>query len=192
MAENTVTGKRLLVMAGSAGSLEVLLRVLPQLNPALLVPLVVVLHRRNPNDSILTRLLAARTTLTVLEVEEKEMPVAGVVYIVPADYHLLFEKDGSFALDDSERVNYSRPSIDVVFESAADVFGPGLTCVLLSGANADGAAGSRYARSKGATVIVQAPDSAAVSYMPEQAISLNAADHIWNEAQMVAYINSLV
>jgi two-component system chemotaxis response regulator CheB len=140
------------------------------------IPVLVVLHRNNVFESSLEELMSIRTNLVIKEVEEKEPVAPGVVYLCPADYHVLLEQDHTFSLDYSERVNYSRPSIDVTMRSAADVYGAGLIALLLSGGNADGSDGLAYAQSKGGLAIVQDPATAEVPYMPQQAILRMAVD----------------
>jgi two-component system chemotaxis response regulator CheB len=161
---------KLIVIGGSAGSLQVILDLLSPLAPSFPIPVLIVQHRAGSPDSGMEELLAARTRLRCKEAEEKEGLLPGTIYICPPDYHVLIEQDHSLSLDYSERVNYSRPSIDVSFRSAADVYGSDLICVLLSGGNADGAEGLDYAGEKGALTIVQDPETAEVSYMPHYAI----------------------
>jgi two-component system chemotaxis response regulator CheB len=176
--------ERLLAIGGSAGSLQVILSLLPAIGEGFPMPVLVVLHRNSVFESSLEDLFASRTNMPIKEVEEKEILYKGVVYICPADYHVLLEQDHSFSLDYSERVHFSRPSIDVTFRSAADVYGPGLICLLLSGGNADGVEGMQYARERGGVTIVQDPATAEVPYMPQQAVTrmkpdfIIAADHI--------------
>jgi two-component system chemotaxis response regulator CheB len=161
---------KLVLIAGSAGSLQVILAVLTAMGREYPIPVLVVLHRNNVFESSLEELMSSRTNVVIKEVEEKEPILPGVVYLCPADYHVLVEKDFTFSLDYSERVNFSRPSIDVSMRSAADVYGSGLIALLLSGGNADGADGLVYAQSKGGFTVVQDPDTAEVPYMPQQAI----------------------
>lgn len=180
-----------LVIGGSAGSLDVLLHLIPQLDPACGLAIVIVLHRKSEYDTLLSDLLAAKSTIAVKEAEEKDLLVAGMVYVAPADYHLLIEPDGTLTLDYSEKVHYSRPSIDVTFMSAAEVLGPRLACLLLSGANMDGAEGMAVAQSMGAIVAVQDPASAEVPYMPKAALTATAVDHILKPHDMLAWVKSL-
>lgn len=140
MAQGTLTEK-LVVIGGSAGSLDALLKILPCVKSSFKPAIVLVLHRKAASDNILADLLSFKTPLPVKEIDDKDSILPGNVYIVPADYHVLFEADRTFALDDSEKINYSRPSIDVVFQSAAAVYGKHLVGILLSGANADGTEG---------------------------------------------------
>ena len=106
---------RLVIIGGSAGSIDVLIRIMPQLRTGLPFAIVIVLHRKNTGDSFLGELFGSRTAIPVTEIEDKNEIRPGQIFIAPADYHLLFETNGSFCLDDSEKVNYSRPSIDVAF-----------------------------------------------------------------------------
>ena len=181
----------LLVIGGSAGSLEVLLAILPFLKKGLDFAIIIVMHRKNNNDSMLTTLLASKTKWKVKEAEEKEHILAGTIYIAPSDYHLLIENDLTISLDDSEKINYSRPSIDVTFECAAGVYGSSLVCILLSGANADGVDGLKTVKSKNGMVIVQDPATAEVSFMPQQAIDRVSVDKILPIDQMAAFVNNL-
>lgn len=93
-------------------------------------PIIIVLHRKNSSDSVLTDVFASKTALVVKEAEEKDSLTAGCIYIAPADYHLLIEKDHTLSLDFSEKVNFSRPGIDVTFETAAEAFQSELACPL--------------------------------------------------------------
>lgn len=180
-----------LVIGGSAGSLDVLLKVLPEVDKNLHFPIIIVIHRKQGTDSLLTDLLSHRTNLNVKEADEKEKILDGHVYIAPSDYHLLIEKDYTFSLDYSEKINYSRPSIDVTFQSAADVYGENLVCLLLSGSNADGVNGLIATKKNGGVTLVQNPESAQVTYMPEQAILRANVSAILNIEDMASYINSL-
>ncbi|MDQ3277085.1 MAG: chemotaxis protein CheB, partial [Bacteroidota bacterium] len=112
--------------------------------------------------------------------------------IAPADYHLLIERDYTLSLDYSEKVHYSRPAIDVTFETAADVFGPAVIALLLSGANQDGTEGLRKVKAAGGIVIVQDPAEAVVSYMPQHAVDNMAVDRIAPVEEIPTVIRSLV
>jgi len=183
---------KLLVIGGSAGSLQVILSLLSAAGSDIPVPVLVVLHRNSIFESSLEELLSVRTGLTIKEVEEKDPLRPGIVYICPADYHVLIEKDHSFSLDYSERVHFSRPSIDVTFRSAAEVYGPDLICLLLSGGNADGAEGLVYVQTHGGIVVVQDPLTADVPYMPQQAISRMKPDFIVPAQEIPTFIRGLV
>jgi two-component system chemotaxis response regulator CheB len=182
---------RIILIGGSAGCLDVLLQLVAGLPGSFAWPVVVVVHRKSAVDSPLVELLAAKTTLMVQEIEEKDTVAGGCVYLVPGNYHVLFEQDGTFALDASERVNFSRPSIDVVFQSAAGVYGEGVTAILLSGGNADGTEGCRQILLHKGITIAQAPATAVVAYMVEHAIRSNVIKYVMNIAEMTSYLSSL-
>ena len=187
----TPDNPRLLAIGGSAGSLQVVLGLLTTLRVGFPLPILLILHRNNVFESSLEELLASRTDLPIKEVEEKEPVIPGTLYLCPADYHVLVEKNQTFSLDYSERVHYSRPSIDVSLRSAADVYGTGLIGLLLSGGNADGAEGLEYIQEKGGITVVQDPSTADVPYMPQQAISRMKADFIVPSGELPDFINSL-
>jgi two-component system chemotaxis response regulator CheB len=191
MAQDHINNRyELLVIGGSAGSLDVLIRLLPALRKDLPMAIVIVLHR-NYSESLLQEVLSERMYRTVTDAEEKDVLLPGSVYLAPADYHLLIEKDHTFSLDYSEKVNYSRPSIDVTFETAAEAYGAACVGVLLSGANADGVNGLATIRSKGGVTIVQNPLEAAVRFMPENAIQQVQVDYVATTVEMVEIINRL-
>ncbi|MDR6783617.1 two-component system chemotaxis response regulator CheB [Pedobacter africanus] len=184
-------GAKALIIGGSAGSLEVLLKVLPQVSPDISFPIIIVVHRKHGADSLLPSLLSSRTSLKVKEVDEKEKILAGTVYVAPSDYHLLIEQDQTFSLDYSEKINYSRPSIDATFQTAAEVYGPKLVCLLLSGSNADGVNGLKTVKAWGGTAAIQDPDTAQVAYMPAQAKLNVEIDAILSIEDMGEFINLL-
>ncbi len=184
-------GCEALIIGGSAGSLDVLIKVLPKLSLDILFPIVIVVHRKQGTDSLLTDLLSSKTRLTVKEIEEKENILPKTIYIAPSDYHSLIEKEHTFSLDYSEKVNYSRPSIDVTFQSAAEVYTSKLVCLLLSGSNADGVNGLIVAKNYGGEIVVQDPESAQVDFMPAQAILKANVDLVLKIEEMADYINAL-
>jgi two-component system, chemotaxis family, protein-glutamate methylesterase/glutaminase len=192
MAEKQI-GKpsRLVVIGGSSGSLDVLLVILPLLKKSFTIPVIIVLHRSSNTDNGLTALLSTRTHLLVKEADEKEYIREGCIYLAPPDYHLLLEENGSLSLDASEKIHYSRPSIDVTFTSAAAVYRTGLVAILLSGANADGAQAMCTVKECGGQNIVQEPNEAIVSFMPEQAIQLAPVDQVLTAVQIAGLLNQL-
>ncbi|WP_293311616.1 chemotaxis protein CheB [Pedobacter sp. UBA5917] len=180
-----------LIIGGSAGSLDVLLEIFPGLRNDLNFPIVLVVHRKASNESLLTDLLQSRTQLKVSEAEEKEFLKPGKVFIAPADYHTLIEEDGTISFDYSEKVNYSRPSIDVTFQAAAEVFKEKAVCILLSGSNADGVEGLKSVNNYGGKVVIQNPNTAIMPYMPQQAV-LSVKPHvILDSYEMADFINNL-
>lgn len=183
---------KMLVIGGSAGSLDVLMDVLPALSKDIDFPILIILHRKKDSESLLAELLTSRSSLPVNEIEDKQPILPGVVYLAPPDYHVLIEKNNTFSLDVSEKVNFSRPSIDVSFESAADAYPEAIAGLLLSGANADGTQGLKCIKEQKGLVIVQQPGTADVSYMPQQAINVINVDAILEKQEIAAYINKLV
>ena len=161
----------LLVIGGSAGSLSMTLKIIPLLEEKMNVAVIVVFHRKSSEGNVLIELFSERTKYSVKEADEKDLISAGTIYIAPADYHVLIEKDFSISLDVSEKINYSRPSIDVTFESAAEVYKNRLVCLLLSGANADGVEGLLKAKQFGSIIAVQDPENAEVPFMPQEAVN---------------------
>ena len=159
-----------LVMGGSAGAVEALNQLLPEVAEAARIPVIVVVHLPPNRPSLLPEIFAARCRAPVREPEDKQ-PLSAGIWFAPSNYHLLLEADRSFAFSTDLPVNFSRPSIDVLFECAADVFGEKLGCVVLTGANDDGAHGASVVRRKGGLVIVQDPNSAEAKQMPNAAIS---------------------
>ena len=181
---------RVLIVGGSAGSLDALLKIFPNLDNNSFA-IVIVLHRKNAEDTTLEELIAVKSHIPVMEVEDKTALLPGYIYIAPSDYHLLFEKSELLSLDASEKINYSRPSIDVAFESAAEVYGPSLTGILLSGANADGTVGIKAINEQGGLTIVQDPNTADVPFMPNHAIQHANPDFIFNIEEMLNFISKI-
>ena len=190
MAEDQGISNQLLIIGGSAGSLEVLSFILPKLILPLSFSIVIIIHRKKGSDEMLAGLLQNDCMLPVSEVHEKEMIRSGRVYLAPPDYHLLFEKNKTFSLDHSEKINFSRPSIDVSFESAALVFRENTLGLLLSGANQDGTAGLKRIRKMGGKIIVQDPQFASFPFMPTNALEEFTPDAVLAKEDMVMFIHN--
>ncbi|MGO4821083.1 MULTISPECIES: chemotaxis protein CheB [unclassified Flavobacterium] len=182
---------KVVIIGGSAGSLQVLMRILPELTTIKSYALIIVLHRKNSDDSTLEELIALKTKVKVKEVEDKVAVLPGFIYVAPSDYHLLFEKTNVLSLDISEKINYSRPSIDVSFQSAAEVYQSNLTGILLSGANADGTQGLIAIKNLGGHTIVQDPLTAEVPFMPNHATENATIDEIRDIDGLKDYLLSL-
>ena len=181
----------LIVIGGSAGSLQVIMETIKKLDENIRFPLVLVVHRKAYSTSILPTLLQQFTSMNVYEIEDKTDLQKNGIYIVPADYHLLFENKTTVSLDSSEKMNYSRPSIDVTFKSAAETFGENVTGVLLSGANADGVEGLKYIKKNKGQVWIQNPETAEVDYMPRQAVEQVSYDLLIEPKDLADLINQL-
>lgn len=158
------------VIGGSAGSLDALSQILPALPASFPLPILVVVHLPSDKSSMLAAVLQNKCSVSVREARDKETLEKGTVYIAPPDYHLLVESGGYVSLSSEEPQLFSRPSIDVLFESAADVYGPGLIGIILSGANQDGAGGLKQVVKEGGIALVQSPEQALSDTMPEAAI----------------------
>ncbi|MDN3221504.1 MULTISPECIES: chemotaxis protein CheB [Pseudomonas] len=167
-----------IVIGASAGGVEALLNILSPLREGFVLPIIVVLHLPDERRSQLAEVFARRVALPVLEAVDKTLVEAGTLYFAAPGYHLSVEQDRSFSLSLEERVHYSRPSIDFLFESAADAYGSALAAVLLTGANRDGASGLAQVKHRGGFTVVQDPDEAQVSTMPQAALDLHQPDHI--------------
>jgi two-component system chemotaxis response regulator CheB len=181
---------KLVVIGGSAGSIEVILKVLHDLTnqkPAI----IIVIHRKGSLYSQLADLLNLKTPMQVKEAEEKEPILPGHVYIAPPDYHLLIEKSHTISLDYSEKINFSRPSIDVTFECAANVFGKNAIGILLSGGNSDGVFGLKSIKQAGGYCVVQDPRTALVSFMPQHALDELKVDKVLHQDELASFLNSI-
>lgn len=181
----------LIVIGGSAGSLDVLFSILPSLDPRIAVPLVIVLHRKPSPNSPLTEVLSVYSPLQVKEAEDKEELRPGVIYLAPADYHLLIELDRTLSLDASEKVHFCRPSIDATFESGADAYGNRTAGILLSGANADGIIGLKAIKKHHGLTAAQDPHTAKVPYMPYKAVGSKVVDRVLKPEEIPLFINKL-
>ena len=168
----------IIAVGASAGAVEALLDLLPELPADLPSPVLIVVHVPRDRRSALPELFATRCAARVVEAEDKIDADAGTVYFAPSGYHLLVERDGRLALSSDDPVNLSRPSIDVLFESAAYAFGPRVLGIVLSGANADGARGLACIREHGGLAWVQDPRTARVAFMPEAAIAAAPPDAV--------------
>jgi two-component system chemotaxis response regulator CheB len=168
----------LICIGASWGGLRATESVLGALPDSFPTPIAIAQHRAVDSGSgALSRMLSLRSGLDVCEAGDKDPIEPGRVYVAPPDYHLLVEDDW-FALSTDVMVQHSRPSIDVLFDSAADVYGDRLIGVVLTGANADGAEGLVRVKRRGGVTIVQDPETAERREMPEAAIATGAADHV--------------
>ncbi len=167
-----------IVVGASAGGVEALLSVLGPLRSGFVLPIIVVLHLPEERRSQLAEVFARRLDMPVHEAIDKQDIAAGTVYFASPGYHLSVEQDRSLSLSLEDRVHYSRPSIDYLFESAADAYGSKLAAVLLTGANHDGARGLAQVKRRGGLTIVQDPQEAQVATMPQAALNIQQPDHV--------------
>jgi len=158
--------------------MTVLVELLPGFPADFPLPIVIAVHLHPRQDNAHIERLAGQCALAVKEADEKEPIQSGAVYLAPPNYHLLIENDRTFSLSIDERVNYARPSIDVLFETAAQVYGPQTIGVVLTGANNDGARGLRLIKERGGLTIVQDPRTAESTYMPRATLEATPVDHV--------------
>ena len=181
----------LAVVGGSWGGLDALGRLVALLEPSGRLAVVAALHRAaNGPEGALVSYLRGRSSLPVAEAEDKDEIQPGHVYVAPADYHLLVEP-GRLALSIDAPVHHSRPSIDVLFESAADAYGRATTAVVLTGANDDGCRGLCQVKRRGGVTLVQDPETAVRREMPDAAIATGVVDLVLTVEQIAARINQL-
>lgn len=179
------------VIGASAGGLEALCVILPTLPSQYKLPIVIVVHVPPDKTSIWPELFQTKCNLAVREAADKERICPGTAYFAPPDYHLLVEMDKRLSLSNDEPVLFSRPSIDVLFESAADAYGSSLVAVLLTGANQDGANGMRAVADSGGMAIIQRPDTAFAPAMPEAAIRACPDARVLSLEEIAAYLQDL-
>ena len=175
-----------IVIGASSGGVEALSVLLPSLPARLRLPVFVVLHLPPDRPSRLADIFSRKCAVPVREAEDKLPVEAGTVYFAPPDYHLLLDVGPTLALSADEAVNYSRPSIDVLFESARDIYGHRLLAMLLTGASHDGAAGIHAIRFAGGCAVVQRPDTAQAPLMPESALKRGPVDFVLTLEEIAA------
>jgi len=182
---------RLVAIGASAGGVAALGLVLQALPAHFAAPVAIVLHLPPDQPSRLAQLYAGRCALPLKEMEDKEFMRPGTVYFAAPDYHMLVEPDGSLSLSCEEPVNYSRPSIDLMLETAAQAYGPELLAIVLTGASSDGARGLAAVRRAGGLAWVQDPQEAQATAMPLAAIETAGADRIMPLAAMADALAAL-
>ena len=180
----------ILLLGGSAGSFKLLFKIVQLLDADLNKVVVMVMHRKRNFASEVEKLFAQHSRLRVCEISDKDKVEKNTIYIAPPNYHVLIEKDGNFALDVSEAIWFSKPSIDITFENMAEVYQNKCTAILLSGANQDGAAGLLKLRNAGSLTIAQKPQDAELPEMPQQAININAADYVLTTGEILELLKS--
>jgi two-component system chemotaxis response regulator CheB len=181
----------LVVVGASAGAVEALSAVLTALPAGYRLPVAVVVHIPPDKTSVMAELFRAKCRVAVCEAGDKEPLAPSAVYFAPPDYHLLVEPNRRLSLSSEEPVHFSRPSIDVLFESAADAVGPGVVGVVLTGANDDGARGLKAIAEAGGRALVQRPEEAHVAVMPRAALAACPAAEVLTLAQIAARLVEL-
>jgi two-component system chemotaxis response regulator CheB len=178
MQENIEISEKAIVIGASSGGLKAITAILSALPEDHKIPILIAQHLSPRSDNFWIQNLNNITKYKVKEADEKEPVVEGMVYIAPPNYHLLVEYDKTLSLSADQKVNFSRPSIDVLFESAADVYGENLIGILLTGSSRDGATGIVKIKDKGGITIAQDPLEAESPPMPVAAIATSKVDHV--------------
>ncbi|RYD50965.1 MAG: chemotaxis protein CheB [Sphingobacteriales bacterium] len=189
MASETL---KLIIIGGSAGSIPPLMKLLKCLPEDFNATLILVLHRQRNTVSNLAQILSQKLSRPVIEPDDKEKLQPGRIYLAPQNYHLLVERTGTVALEYSELVRFSRPSIDVTLESAAELEHTARLGIILSGANADGTKGLEKLLAAGGKGWVQAPETAAYAVMPEEAQLANPTAEALSVEAMCGRFNTFI
>jgi len=185
------TRTQAVVIGASAGGVQALSELLPALPARARAAVFVVLHLPRDRPSMLVEVFAHRCALAVCEAQDKEPVAPGTVYFAPPDYHLLIDRGPQLALSADELVHHSRPSIDVLFESAAEIYRERLLGVILTGASEDGAAGLAAVHGAGGTTVIQEPQTAQSSLMVQSALQRRPPDMVLPLAQIARLFASL-
>ena len=179
------------VIGLSAGGMKAIKELISGLNSNHKCPIIIVQHLHPEQTGYYIDYFQNLTELRVTNVEDKDEVLPKNIYIAPPDYHLLLDDKKTFSLCIDDKVNFSRPSIDLLFESAAEVFGQNLLGILMTGANSDGAKGLYKIKTFGGVTIVQSPETAEFPTMPESAIKLLSPDYILSIKEIIEFLNNL-
>lgn len=180
-----------ILIGGSAGSYGLILSCIESLPSVFSAAIIIVIHRNPKFTTKIEETLTARLKRSVLTACDKAIILPNNIYFATAGYHLLIEPNKTFCLDQSEPVQFSRPSIDVLFETAADAYTDKCTAILLSGANRDGTDGLQRVCQMGGKIYIQSPAEALMSTMPESAIAGNKNAKIWKNEQIISFFQKL-
>ena len=190
-AASPIRGIEAIVVGASAGGVEALLGIFSELPNGFGLPIIAVLHLPDERRSQLAEVFARRLRIPVREAQDKQSIEPGTLYFAGPGYHLSVEQDRSLSLSQEDRVHHSRPAIDYLFSSAADVYGPRLLAILLTGANQDGASGLAHVKQSGGITIVQDPQEARIAVMPLAALALHTPDYILSLSRIGSLLASL-
>jgi two-component system chemotaxis response regulator CheB len=180
-----------IVIGVSAGGLAALTTILPNLSDHLDLPILIVQHLSPDSDNFLATHFNGICSLRVKEAEDKEVIANNTIYFAPANYHLMVEQNKTIALSTAEQVHFSRPAIDILFETTAEAYLDGLVGIILTGANSDGTRGIQCIRQFNGFVIAQSPGTAEVDTMPLSAINQAGVDKILDLQEIAPYINHI-
>lgn len=179
------------IIGGSAGSFQVITRILNSLPPTFPLPVLLSLHRLKHVRSGFVEALSIKSSIPVIEPYDKDQIKPGKAYLAPANYHMFIELGNRIALSTEEPVNHSRPSIDLSFLTAAQVYREKLVGIILSGANKDGAFGLKKIKDFGGLTIVQDPEECQVKTMTEASLKLSKVDHVLSTQEIIRFLQNL-
>ena len=182
---------KIILIGSSAGGIQALRKIIPELPENCHIPVIVVQHVHPQQDEFHVESLNQISRVKVEEAIDKTPIEPGKVYFAPPNYHLLVENDESLSLTVENRVSHSIPSIDVLFQSAADVYNSSILAIILTGANADGSKGVEYIKGRGGTVIAQDPDKALAQFMPQAAISTGKVDKVMSLDEITDFLKEI-
>lgn len=183
--------RKAIIIGGSAGSFQVVIKILSNLPKNFHLPVFLCLHRLKYVREGFVEALSIKATIPIEEPNDKDIIIPGLAYLAPSNYHMYIEPDFHIALSVEEPVNHSRPAIDLSFISAAIAYKQGLTGIILSGANKDGALGLKAVTDFGGTSIVQNPLECQIKTMTEAAIKATEVNYIYNTDQIIEYLNKI-
>jgi two-component system chemotaxis response regulator CheB len=188
---NFKTGFKAVVIGGSAGSFQGIIKILSCIPKDFALPVIIVMHRLKHVRHGFAEVISQKSNLQIIEPDDKEAIRKGIVYLAPANYHLSVELGNYFSLSTEQMVNSSRPSIDITLNSAAHVYRNRLIGILLSGANRDGGMGMKNIKDKGGITVIQEPTECMIDTMPKAALALTTIDHKLTIEQIIELINEL-
>jgi len=186
-----MTPEKIIIIGGSAGSFKTVSGLLAELPADFRHTIVLCLHRLRSVRTGFAEALQINSKLKVIEPDDAEIIKSNRIYLAPSNYHLLFEYGNRFSLSVADPVNHSRPSLDLSFDTGAEVFKNKCVGVLLSGANMDGAKGMLKIKKEGGITIVQDPNDSDIKTMPETCINLFQPDHIMDAVKIINFISKL-
>ncbi|SFT13330.1 chemotaxis protein CheB [Sphingobacterium wenxiniae] len=187
----TAVAKNIILIGGSAGSYPIIIQIIEALPVYFRAAIIVLIHRNARYETHMEETLTKKSGRVISQANDKEPILQNSIYFATPGYHLLVEPGYTFALDSSEPVAFSRPSIDVLFESAADVYQKDCTAFLLSGANKDGANGISHIDQMGGQTFIQSPDEALITTMPLSAIEQSETSTIYSNQEIISYFRNL-
>ena len=183
--------KEIVLIGGSAGAYQLIVEIINIVPKSITAAIIIILHRNERFSTKIEETLSKQLGRTIHQASDKEEISSGSIYFAPPGYHLLIEPNKAFSLDVSERIQFSRPSIDVLFETGAEIYEKKCTAFLLSGANKDGSDGLQYVHALGGKAIVQLPEDARISFMPNHAIQSNENFEIFSDLQIITFFKNL-